>query len=158
MRPRGRPPTPSAMSSPREPVDTTSMARSTSWAPIFMIEPLPNCFSIWERAACRALALFSSILGASAAVLEMTLSIFIIPFRLICWRRMRGYAVRSSWNELPGAAHQPRHDAEDFETPFGPQHGVGLVRGLQHEPALFPFQVLHRELVVDDRHDDVADV
>ena len=55
------------------------MPFSTSASPIFMIEPLPNCFSICESAACRALALFSSILGASAAVLEMTLSIGIIP-------------------------------------------------------------------------------
>jgi hypothetical protein len=28
---------------------------------IFMIEPLPNCFSIWESAAANALDLLSSI-------------------------------------------------------------------------------------------------
>jgi hypothetical protein len=44
-----------------------------------MIEPLPNCFSICESAAARAFALFSSILGASEVLLEMTLSILIIP-------------------------------------------------------------------------------
>jgi hypothetical protein len=33
------------------------------------------------RAACRALALFSSILGVSPAGVEMTLSIGIIPYR-----------------------------------------------------------------------------
>ena len=36
--------------------------------------------------------------------------------------------------------------------------GIGLVRGLQDEPALFPLQVLHGEFVVDDRDDDLADV
>jgi hypothetical protein len=30
-------------------------------SPIFMMEPLPNCFSIWARAAWSALLLFSSI-------------------------------------------------------------------------------------------------
>src|SRR3954466_14619762 len=59
-RPRGRPPTPSARSRPSDPVDTTSMSLIAS-ASIFMIEPLPNCFSIWESAAANALDLLSSI-------------------------------------------------------------------------------------------------
>ena len=50
------------------------MPFSTSASPNFMIEPLPNCFSIWESAAARAFALFSSILGVSELPLEMTLS------------------------------------------------------------------------------------
>ncbi len=62
------------MSRPREPVETTSIALSTSASPSFMIEPLPNCFSIWDSAAARAFALFSSILGVSELLLEMTLS------------------------------------------------------------------------------------
>jgi hypothetical protein len=57
----GRPPTPRAMSSPSEPVETVWMSLSTSPSPRRMIEPLPNCFSIWESAAARALALLSSM-------------------------------------------------------------------------------------------------
>ena len=69
-----------------EPVETTSIARSTSASPIFMIEPLPNCFSICDRAAASAFALFSSIFGVSGPALEMTLSIGIIP-SFGCWLR-----------------------------------------------------------------------
>src|SRR3954471_24731738 len=57
MRPRGRPPTPSAMSRPSEPGDTVSMSIDLSFLPSFMTEPLPNCRSIWESAADRALDL-----------------------------------------------------------------------------------------------------
>src|SRR5215471_6390078 len=60
-RPLGSPPTPSAMSSPSEPVDTTDKSLCTWASPIFMIEPLPNCFSIWASAAASALLLLSSI-------------------------------------------------------------------------------------------------
>jgi hypothetical protein len=72
------------MSRPREPVETTWMPFSTSLSPIFMMAPLPNCFSICESAAERALDLFSSILGASELVLAMTLSIGIIPLIGCC--------------------------------------------------------------------------
>ncbi len=52
---------PSAMSRPSEPVETTSMSLEIGDSPRRMIEPLPNCFSIWDSAADRALLLFSSI-------------------------------------------------------------------------------------------------
>src|SRR5439155_16886659 len=45
MRPRGKPPTPSARSTAIEPVEMTSIFSSAA-APSFMIEPFPNCFSI----------------------------------------------------------------------------------------------------------------
>src|SRR5438128_10748941 len=45
MRPRGKPPTPSARSTAIEPVEITSIFSSAA-APSFMIEPFPNCFSI----------------------------------------------------------------------------------------------------------------
>src|SRR6266446_1928662 len=48
------------MSSPSDPVDTTCTS-CAAWESIFMMEPLPNCFSICARAACRALALPSSM-------------------------------------------------------------------------------------------------
>src|SRR5207237_8962256 len=49
------------MSSPSDPVDTTCRSFWTWASPIFMIEPLPNCFSICASAATSALLLLSSI-------------------------------------------------------------------------------------------------
>src|ERR1700710_456328 len=56
-RPRGGPPTPSAMSSPSEPDEMVSTSIERSFLPSFITEPLPNCRSIWESAAARALVL-----------------------------------------------------------------------------------------------------
>src|SRR2546428_703176 len=57
MRPRGKPPTPSARSTAIEPVEITSIFSSAA-APSFMIEPFPNCFSIcriaWSIARVRS--------------------------------------------------------------------------------------------------------
>jgi hypothetical protein len=66
-RPRGRPPTPSAISRPSDPVETTSIFSITSPSPSRMIEPLPNCFSICNSAACKALAfsVLRALTGAS---------------------------------------------------------------------------------------------
>src|ERR1700743_1715875 len=56
-RPFGRPPTPSAISSPSEPEETVSTSIERSFLPSFITEPLPNWRSIWESAADRALVL-----------------------------------------------------------------------------------------------------
>src|SRR5437660_6915392 len=56
-RPLGRPPTPSAISSPSEPEEIVSMSIERSFLPSFITEPLPNWRSIWESAAARALVL-----------------------------------------------------------------------------------------------------
>src|SRR4030081_2906661 len=56
-RPRGRPPTPSAMSSPSEPEEMVSTSIERSFLPSLITEPLPNWRSIWESAADRALVL-----------------------------------------------------------------------------------------------------
>ena len=58
MRPRGTPPTPSARSSPRLPVEMASTC-SAALSPSFMMAPLPNCFSIWASAVVSA-SFFSS--------------------------------------------------------------------------------------------------
>src|SRR6267154_4011111 len=55
------------MSRPSEPVETTWMP-CKAWESIFMMEPLPNCFSIWARAACNALALPSSMTFPSLTI------------------------------------------------------------------------------------------
>src|SRR3954451_1996756 len=54
-RPRGRPPTPRAMSRATEPVGITFIATSGE-SPRRMTDPLPNCLSIWARAMSRALS------------------------------------------------------------------------------------------------------
>src|ERR1700737_1942074 len=56
-RPRGRPPTPSAISRPSEPDEMVSMSIERSFLPSFITEPLPNWRSIWDSAADRALVL-----------------------------------------------------------------------------------------------------
>src|SRR6185369_7195874 len=60
-RPRGRPPIPSAMSRPSEPVETASTSYDADASPRRMTEPLPNCFSIWPSAALSAFLRLSSI-------------------------------------------------------------------------------------------------
>src|SRR5262249_41293751 len=52
-RPRGSPPTPSAMSSPSEPDEMVSTSIERSLLPSRMIEPLPKLRSICESAASR---------------------------------------------------------------------------------------------------------
>jgi hypothetical protein len=54
MRPRGKPPMPSAVSSAREPVGMTSTC-ATSWPPRRMIAPAPNCFWMTRIASSMAL-------------------------------------------------------------------------------------------------------
>src|ERR1700751_1199638 len=58
MRPFGKPPTPSAISSPSEPEEIVSTSIERSFLPSFITEPLPNWRSIWESAADRAFVLF----------------------------------------------------------------------------------------------------
>ena len=74
-----------------------------------------------------------------------------------------GRVARCVHRTAPGAAgrglelaHQPDHDAEDLERALGPDHRVRLVLRLEDEHALVDVQPLQRELVVDDRDDDVA--
>ncbi len=49
-RPRGKPPTPSAASNEIDPVEITEMGTTAPLLPSFMMEPLPNCFSICDMA------------------------------------------------------------------------------------------------------------
>ena len=58
------------MSRPSEPVDTTLRSFSICAAPIFMIEPLPNCFSICASAAASALFFWSSM-GVSKGMMGL---------------------------------------------------------------------------------------
>src|SRR6478672_6617239 len=53
-RPRGNPPTPSAISRPSDPVEIAGTSAGASASPSFMIAPFPYCFSIWDRARSNA--------------------------------------------------------------------------------------------------------
>ena len=57
----GKPPTPSAMSSDSDPVETASTSGMAPGSPSRMTEPLPNCFSICPRAAASAFLRFGSV-------------------------------------------------------------------------------------------------
>src|ERR1700733_9844617 len=62
MRPRGNPPTPSALSSEMEPEEMAATCTIASFDPSRTMEPLPNCFSIWPRVSPRVrVRSFSSI-------------------------------------------------------------------------------------------------
>src|SRR3954470_3832509 len=68
MRPRGRPPTPSATSRAIDPVGMTSTGARSS-LPRRMTEPLPNWRSIWASAVSRA---FSRSVGDGIAVVSLS--------------------------------------------------------------------------------------
>src|SRR5258708_19690442 len=68
-RPRGKPPTPRARSKEMEPVDITAMGTMASLFPSRMMEPLPNCFSIF--ASARSIALLFSPFSSAIIVLSM---------------------------------------------------------------------------------------
>src|SRR5947207_961444 len=74
MRPRGTPPTPSAASTPIEPVEILLMA-ANSFAPRRMMEPFPNCRSIWVRAVSAA---FNLSLGTLAICLLLAVCHLVI--------------------------------------------------------------------------------
>src|SRR4051794_27920491 len=78
MRPRGKPPTPSARSSDSAPVGTGWTRTAAASPPSFMIEPAPNCRSICVKAPCRAesraLAAFSCSLSMSGLSFEVRTS------------------------------------------------------------------------------------
>ena len=57
--PLGIPPTPSAISSPKDPVDIAGTSAGPLSVPNLMIAPFPNCFSICERASSNAFILCS---------------------------------------------------------------------------------------------------
>src|SRR5712664_3673622 len=94
------------MSRPSEPVETTWMP-CRAWESIFMMEPLPNCFSILARAACNALALPSS----------MTFPSLTIGLSLIL-KRCSGRRRRTT------RAAQPKQDICLLDAPLVSQPGV----------------------------------
>src|SRR5690606_27018077 len=122
-RPLGRPPMPNAMSSISEPVPITSAA-STLPSPMRITEPLPNCFSIWLRAAERARFLFSSIV----VVLVMVNSGWVHP----CRRPSQGLRrLRRGQNRRDGHAAETGQRATGLSENSALRSPVG-----PHEPAV----------------------
>src|SRR5437899_3629789 len=90
MRPRGKPPTPSARSTAIEPVEMTSIFSSAA-APSFMIEPFPNCFSI-----CRIAWSIARVFSDTA-----TSHLLIAPQKER--RRLASHRRHHFWPRGPGA-------------------------------------------------------
>src|SRR5215217_3468798 len=80
-RPRGRPPIPSAMSSPSDPVEIVSIS-TFSREPSFIALPLPNARSICARAASRAFALSISAEFLSETTLSDAVMASKLPYCL----------------------------------------------------------------------------
>src|SRR5688572_3048753 len=108
MRPRGRPPTPSARSRPGDPVEMTLSGPSVhSPSPSNMSAPLPNCFSTTAMACFNAFIRSSSI---ASPYLVMVLPIAerlgqngLVNLRL---GREVGDAARDAQRAIDGAARQ----------------------------------------------------
>ena len=71
MRPRGTPPTPSARSTPIDPVGITATGCACCSSPIRITEPLPNCFSIADLIAAATAFNFSDSLLITMLLLEV---------------------------------------------------------------------------------------
>ena len=94
MRPRGRPPTPSARSRPSEPVEIVSISTARSRWPRRMTEPLPKARSICpiaaSRARCRSGDSRRNALASSAMSIRPRCSLCrsrLIPRRSPGWKR-----------------------------------------------------------------------
>src|SRR6187200_1468170 len=119
IRPRGRPPTPSAMSSPSEPVGTTRTSGGASPSPRRMMLPLPNCFSIVETASSMALSRWGSrsrgaavtgaaLTASSLLSLESTLSsvAMSLSLRELLSRQLQRRIGRGPADPLPAAGEE----------------------------------------------------
>src|SRR5580704_8527241 len=83
MRPRGNPPTPSALSSEMEPDEMAATCTMASFDPNRTMEPLPNCFSIWPSVSPRVrVRSFSSIKRSPSKMSRWRTSI-VLEFRCV---------------------------------------------------------------------------
>ena len=83
--PFGKPPIPKPISKPREPVGIDSISTTTPSVPSFIIEPLPNDFSICVRAVSSALFfVLSDALSLSTAYNDLSdISIYLSKILLL---------------------------------------------------------------------------
>src|SRR5262245_32963181 len=147
MRPRGRPPQPSAMSSPSDPVGMTLISGATWSMPRRMIEPLPNCFSIELTASSIAFSRWSAIGFLAGSPLFYLTGLTFSPVgrggkrdagerRVLGSRRFRYAFVEDHLSDQRAAEVGPGKRAQDLRRPgpvFDPAHGH--VRG---ERAVLP--------------------
>src|SRR5690349_17640522 len=130
MRPRGRPPMPSAMSSPSEPVEITSISDAVSREPSFMIEPLPKARSIWPSAASKARCL--SIMSLSKRRNAVCMASHPILFHTEHAR-----ATRGGQDHVPGLFPCQAPDADQISAVAAVLGGVE-----RHNPELSLFSEL----------------
>src|SRR5260221_2052114 len=114
-RPRGRPPTPRARSSPTEPVGTTAIS-ATSPPASGMMAPLPNCFSMAAMALATAF-IFSLIVDMCAPFCLLSLGSIeqAVLQRLREVRPAHGVAgveVGEGARDAPRARERPRRQPE----------------------------------------------
>ena len=104
-RPWGRPPIPSAISKPIEPVDTQGIS-TISRSPIFITVPFPNCFSICESVSVRFLSLsdiiYSLLYICTVYYKIQKCKLNIIRFMLTCSRVIAKILFNSSLSLLHG--------------------------------------------------------
>src|SRR3979411_739375 len=103
MRPRGKPPIPSAASTAIEPVEITETGTMASFDPSRRIDPLPNCFSIWPSASSKARA------RSLSSMMEKL---------LLLGGGELNYNLAQAF--LPGVSSSDVH-FEGMQVPYGPQ-------------------------------------
>src|SRR5688500_9437979 len=113
MRPRGRPPTPSAMSRPSEPVEMVAISTTLPSRPSRMIEPLPKARSIWLSAASSAFVLSIPVLLFSTTRSGATIA---SPVHL---RKPSG--GRRRWREYPFCSRSCQERNMNTDVPSPPQ-------------------------------------
>src|SRR5919198_396626 len=121
MRPRGKPPTPSAMSSDRAPEGIAETFTAAASSPIFMIDPCPNWRSIWVS------ALFSAESRAFAAF-SVSVSIWVLLAFFEMDRRVR---ARSDTTPDQNANPPSRRAAlwlEDERQPLATRAALAVLR------------------------------
>src|SRR5580704_12550997 len=83
MRPRGNPPTPSALSSEMEPDEMAATCTMASFDPNRTMEPLPNCFSIWPSVSPRVRARSFSSIKRSPSKMSRGRNTIVLEFRRV---------------------------------------------------------------------------
>src|SRR5690606_33227844 len=123
-------------------------------SPMRMTDPLPNCFSIWVRAADRARFLFSSMVGSSVGFCRVRGKPRGPPSQ-----KLR-LASPSRYREMPRSTVRPHEaavqalDGEVLARLDLDGCVVGIARQ-QPDPVLADLQQLDRYFLVDARYHDL---
>src|SRR5215213_8168762 len=141
-RPRGTPPTPRAMSRARAPVGMeATLWRSSS--PMRMIEPFPNCRSIWEMAASIALLLSNASSKRRTCVCRL-IGIVSSPSILECPKDLTSQNTLNDFSARLGQNHWICIQTEIRTSRAIPQHSLQRLgqRLATEVPRLLPLRKL----------------